>query len=76
MFSSTTEPVSRQGSLASNHSIRFLVEMPVKEQIVISLVVLMMEEEQPEGLSARKLVVETATPAGVVQPRCGASFPQ
>jgi hypothetical protein len=34
--------------------------MPVKEQIVISLVVLMMEEEQPEGLSARKLVVETA----------------
>jgi len=25
-----------------------------------SLVVLMMEEEQPEGLSARKLVVETA----------------
>lgn len=27
---------------------------------VRSLVVLMMEEEQPEGLSARKLVVETA----------------
>jgi hypothetical protein len=27
---------------------------------VASLVVLMMEEEQPEGLSARKLVVETA----------------
>ncbi len=25
-----------------------------------SLVILMMEEEQPEGLSARKLVVETA----------------
>jgi hypothetical protein len=29
--------------------------MPVR-----SLVILMMEEEQPEGLSARKLVVETA----------------
>jgi hypothetical protein len=27
---------------------------------VASIVVLMMEEEQPEGLSARKLVVETA----------------
>lgn len=31
-----------------------------KGLLVASLVVLMMEEEQPEGLSARKLVVETA----------------
>jgi hypothetical protein len=34
--------------------------MPVEEKPVRSLVMLMMEEELPEGLSARKLVMETS----------------
>ena len=34
--------------------------MNAKDSAVPSLVVLMIESEQPEGLSARKLVVETA----------------